>query len=64
VLSLPHRPTIPIEDRWAERKLFFWTAFMALKLILISTLVLCAVVSLIAGELPGVDLLLRSLSGG
>ena len=64
MLGLSNRSDISVERRRAERELFFWTAFMTLKLILVGTLVLYTVVSIIAGELPGGELLLRSLSGG
>jgi hypothetical protein len=63
VLGPPHRPHTPIEQRKAERELFFWTAFQALKLIVTVALVVYIVISLIEGELPGGDLLLRSLGG-
>ncbi|HYM54998.1 MAG TPA: hypothetical protein VES97_06525 [Solirubrobacteraceae bacterium] len=62
-MSPPDRPHTPIEKRKAERELFFWTAFQALKLILTVALVLYTVISLIEGKLPGGDSLLRSLGG-
>lgn len=63
MLGPSDRPHTPIEKRKAERELFFWTAFQALKLIVTVALVVYIVISLIDGELPGGGLLLRSLGG-
>jgi len=62
-LPLPrHRAHISIQERRAERELFFWTAFTAIKLIVFAVLAAYVVVSLITGEWPIRDLLLRSLA--
>jgi hypothetical protein len=63
LLGSPHRKRPPIEQRKAERELFFWTAFQALKLVIAFVFAIYAVISLIRGELPGGDLLVRSLGG-
>lgn len=61
-------PPTSIAQRKAERELFFWTAFKALKLILSTTAVLYLVahivVSLVTNELAGGELvhLTNSLS--
>lgn len=55
-------PKAQIEVRRAERELFFWTASEAIRLVTKGVLVAYVLVSLIEGELPGGDLLLRSLS--
>lgn len=59
-----HRPQTPVQERKAERELFFWTAFTALKLIIAVVVVAYLIVSLIAGDWPIRDLLVRSLSDG
>ena len=51
-----------IEARREERELFFWTASEAIRLVAKSVLVAYVLVSLIAGELPGGELLLRAFS--
>jgi hypothetical protein len=61
---LRHRPQTPVQERKAERELFFWTAFTALKLIIAVVVVAYLIVSLIAGDWPIRDLLVRSLSDG
>jgi hypothetical protein len=58
------RPHTPIEERKAERELFFWTAFQVLKLIVTIALVVYIAVALIEGRVPGGNLLLRSVVGG
>lgn len=62
MLARPARRQPSLARRRAERELFFWTAFMALKLVLAGALVVYVVVALIAGELPG-DELLRAVGG-
>jgi hypothetical protein len=54
------RPQTSVEKRKAERELFFWTAFAALKLVVAIALVVYLVVSLIEGGSPIPELLLRS----
>ncbi len=56
-----HQQQASIKKRRAERELFFWTAFKALDLIVATTLVVCILVSLIEGDWPIRDLLLRLL---
>jgi hypothetical protein len=58
-LQSRHRAQASVEERRAERELFFWTAFAILRLVVAVYLV----VSLIEGEWPLRDLLLRSLGG-
>jgi len=53
----PNQRQTSLARRRKERELFFWTAFMALKLILASALVLYVVVALIDNEVPGRELL-------
>jgi len=62
LLLLRHRGDTSVQERRAERELFFWTAFTAIKLIVFAVLAAYAIVSLIAGEWPLRDLLLKSLS--
>lgn len=64
MLTHPRRPQAPIEQRKAERELFFWTAFQALKLIVAGTMVAYVVFSLIAGDLHSGNLLLRYIGAG
>jgi hypothetical protein len=62
-LPLPrHRVHTSVQERRAERELFFWTAFTAIKLIVFAVLAAYVIVSLITGEWPIRDLLLGSLS--
>ena len=58
-----HRPQTSVEKRRAERELFFWTAFKALKLVVAVAVVIYLVVSLIEGDWPVRDVLLRALGG-
>jgi hypothetical protein len=51
----------PIEERRAERELFFWTARQAIKLVLLVAVAGYVVVSLIEGRIPGSEVLLRVL---
>jgi hypothetical protein len=51
----------PVQDRRAERELFFWTLERALKVIALGTGTAYAVASLIEGHLPGAELLSRIL---
>lgn len=46
----PHRRQTSIQDRKAERELFFWTAFKALKLVAAIAIVAYLVVTLIQGD--------------
>lgn len=62
LLLLRHRGDTSVQERRAERELFFWTAFTAIKLIVVAVLAAYAIVSLITGEWPLRDLLLKSLS--
>ncbi|MGD1058163.1 MAG: hypothetical protein ABR992_12215 [Solirubrobacteraceae bacterium] len=64
LLLLRHRTHTSVQERRAERELFFWTAFTVIKLIVFAVLAAYVVVSLITGEWPLRDLLLRSLSSG
>ncbi len=59
-----HRPQTPVQERRAERELFFWTAFTALKLIIAVVVVAYLIVSVVEGDWPIRDLLVRSLAGG
>jgi hypothetical protein len=59
---LRHRARTSVQERRAERELFFWTAFTGIKLIVVAVLAAYIIVSLITGEWPIRDLLLRSLS--
>lgn len=59
---LRNRAHTSVQERKAERELFFWTAFTAIKLIVFAVLAAYVIVSLITGEWPIRDLLLRSLS--
>jgi hypothetical protein len=58
-VALPHKARTPIEVRKAERELFFWTAHQTVKLVVLIALAVYVVVSLIQGEIPGRELLLR-----
>jgi hypothetical protein len=58
-VGLPDRARAPIDVRRAERELFFWTARQTIKLVLFAAVAVYVVVSLIEGELPGGELLLR-----
>ena len=60
-MGLPHRPRAPIEVRRAERELFFWTARQTIKLVLFAAIAVYVVVSLVQGQFPGSELLLRVL---
>jgi hypothetical protein len=51
----------PIEVRKAERELFFWTAYQALKLVILASVTAYLVVSLFEGRVPGAELFLRYL---
>jgi hypothetical protein len=48
-----------LERRWAERKLFFWTARQALALVVLVVLTLYLIVSLLSGELGGLEQLIK-----
>jgi hypothetical protein len=58
---LRHRARTPIEVRRAERELFFWTARQTVKLVVLAALAVYVVISLIEGQLPGSDLLVRAM---
>jgi hypothetical protein len=60
-VGLPTKARAPIDVRRAERELFFWTARQTIKLVLFAAIAVYVVVSLIEGELPGGQLLLRVL---
>lgn len=60
-MGLPTKARAPIDVRRAERELFFWTARQTIKLVLFAAIAVYVVVSLIEGELPGGQLLLRVL---
>jgi hypothetical protein len=62
-MQLTRRPRTSLKRRREERELFFWTAFKALRLVIATAVVVYVVVSLIEGELPVRELLLRSLGG-
>ena len=51
----------PIKDRREERELFFWTARQTLRLVVFTALTVYLVLSLLKGQLPGSELLLRLL---
>jgi hypothetical protein len=59
-----NRTHTSVQRRRAERELFFWTAFSALKLVVAVVVAIYIIVSLIAGDWPIRDLLARSLAGG
>lgn len=46
------QPQRPIEERWSERELFFWTAFKWVQLIAMVALTVYLIVSLIGGNDP------------
>jgi hypothetical protein len=52
-----------IDRRWKERRMFFWTVRQTLLCVALVALTVHFVVSLLQGELPGADLLLRYLGG-
>jgi hypothetical protein len=52
-----------IERRWEERRMFFWTVRQTLLCVVLVALTVYFVVSLLHGEPPGADLLLRYLGG-
>jgi hypothetical protein len=60
-VALLRRARTPIEARRAERELFFWTARQAVKLVVLAAAAAYVVVSLIQGQIPGSELLLRVL---
>jgi hypothetical protein len=60
-LASRHRERTPIEVRRAERELFFWTARQALKLVVLTAVCVYVVVSLVCGQIPGSEMLLRVL---
>jgi hypothetical protein len=51
----------PLDERWAERELFFWTAFRSIRLIVAAALAIYLIVCLATGAdpfvrwLPGLD---------
>ncbi len=51
----------PVEDRRNERDLFFWTAQQSLRLILAVAITLYVIVSLLNGETPVIDQLVKVL---
>jgi hypothetical protein len=55
------RPRLSVEQRRAERELFFWTAFTALKLLAATAFVLALVLALLQGRGPIPDVLIRLL---
>jgi uncharacterized integral membrane protein len=55
------KPKPPLNDRRAERELFFWTAQQSLKLVTCGAAVVYTLISMIEGHVPGLELLLRSL---
>jgi hypothetical protein len=61
VLASRYRERTPIEVRRAERELFFWTARQALKLVVLTAVCAYVVVSLVRGQIPGSEMLLRVL---
>ena len=42
----------PLDERWAERKLFFWTARQSLLLVLLAAATVYVIVSLATGADP------------
>jgi hypothetical protein len=50
-----------IEDRFAERALFFWTVREGLRLLLFAAVVVYVVVGMVEGWVPGVGVLGRCL---
>jgi hypothetical protein len=55
------KPKPSLQARRAERELFFWTARQVLKLVTLGALVVYVIVSMTHGQVPGLDLLLRSI---
>lgn len=51
----------PLDERWDERELFFWTAFKCVQLIVAMTFAAYLIVSLVRGDDP-LSPLLRLLS--
>jgi hypothetical protein len=49
----------PLERRRAERELFFWTAFTALRLVAATAIVVYLIVLLVEGHMPVQGLLSR-----
>jgi len=62
-VALLQKARTPIEVRKAERELFFWTAHQTIKLVLLIAIAVYVVVSLVQGEIPGRELILRLLPG-
>ena len=62
-MALLQKARTPIEVRKAERELFFWTAHQTIKLVLLIAIAVYVVVSLVQGEIPGRELILRLLPG-
>ena len=60
-MAFHHRARTPIEVRRAERELFFWTARQTLKLVVLAAVAAYVVISLVRGQIPGSELLLRVL---
>jgi len=52
-----------IEDRLAERALFFWTVREGLRLVLFAAVVVYVVLSLVDGRVPGVEVLTQLVHG-
>ena len=50
-----------IEDRFAERALFFWTVREGLRVVLFAAVVVYVVVGMVEGLVPGVGVLGRCL---
>lgn len=61
VLGSPDRNRAPIQERKAERELFFWTVEKSLKSVALAALTVYSVVSVVEGHLPGAELLSRLL---
>jgi|HubBroStandDraft_3_1064219.scaffolds.fasta_scaffold104120_1 hypothetical protein len=61
VVALHHRTRTSIEVRRAERELFFWTARQTVKLVVLAAVAAYVVVSLVRGQIPGSELLVRLL---
>jgi hypothetical protein len=56
-LGLLDRHRAPIQERKAERELFFWTVEKSLKIVAMAAFTIYTVVSLAEGRVPGAELL-------
>jgi hypothetical protein len=60
---IPTRPRRPVAERRAERELFFWAAFMSLKLVVSTATAVYLIISLVDDGGLVRDLSVRLLGG-